>query len=517
MERVRRFFCRPLVLLFCSALLAALPLTVPSLFMLSWFAFVPFFFVLLRKAGQGNWLRALGRGVYFGFFYHVFVYFWFFWLYPLDFAGLDDTASLGVVLLAWLGISLLHGALYAIPTLFCHLEEKRFKFRPFLLFTAILGILLAEWIPTLSQLAFPWIRISLGLYKVPCMIQLASVFGIFGVDFLLLAFSALLTLGVTNTDGKKKLALCLSALLLFFANLGFGLIRVNLTSEGDPVRISAIQGNVLSGEKWSGTTALETYTDLTRQVPASDLVLWPESAVTSNLATDSWLLEEYQALSDELDTPIMMGCFWKLNGATSNSVVLLDSDSVSDVYSKRHLVPFGERMPYRSALSKLFPALEVINMLSSDLAQGTDTAIIETDQGRIGSIICFESLFPSLTRQTVKDGAELVVLVTNDSWYEDSPAVWQHLAHAVFRSVENSRCTARCANSGVSAFIDSRGRLQSVLGPLKKGVLTDTVRFSNETTLYTSWGDVLLPCLVTLWFVFAGVTVFRERRKSRAR
>lgn len=517
MVHLKQFFARPLAWLFCSALLAALPLTFPSLFLLSWVAFVPFFLTLLRDDGKGKLRSAVGRGVFFGFSYNALVYYWFLWLYPLDFAGLDNVASIGVVLLAWLGISLLHGSLFAIPTVLCHFVRKKSDNRAFLLFTAILGILLAEWIPTLSQLAFPWIRVSLGQYKVPAMIQLASVFGIYGVDFLLLAFSALLALAITSQRKKQCIALCLSAWILFSANLIFGVIRISNTEKERSITVSSVQGCVLSGEKWSGRGALSTYVSLTREAPESDLILWPESAVPVNLATNPRLLAEFQLLSEELDVPMMMGCFWKIDGQTSNSVVLLDKDSVSDVYSKRHLVPFGEKMPYRPLLSRILPVLEEINMLSSDLAQGEGSVVIESEWGDLGSIVCFESLFPSLTRTSVKDGAELIVLVTNDSWYEDSPAVWQHLAHAVFRSVENSRSTVRCANSGVSAFIDSRGRLQSVLGPLEKGILTDTVSFSEETTLYTAWGDVFLPALVALWLLSAGLVLHRERREKHAR
>ncbi len=505
MKCFRNFFAKPYVLLAFSALLAALPLTFPSLFLLSWVAFVPFFLATL--VCKGNIFHALGRGIFFGFLYYAFVYYWFLWLYPLDFAGMDNIASLAVVLLAWLGISLVHGALFAIPMLLCHLVGRKSENRPFLLFTAILGILLAEWIPTFTQLAFPWVRLSLGHYKAPAMIQFASVFGIYGVDFLLLSFSALLTLALISGDKKKKLAFCMSALVLFASNLAFGIVRLSTAKDGQSLTVSSVQGCVLSGEKWSGQGAMETYLDLTRQAPSCDLILWPESAIPTNLATNPQLLEEYQALSEEKDAPILMGCFWKIGSQTSNSVVLLDANSVSDVYSKRHLVPFGEKMPYRFVLSRLFPILEEINMLSSDLAEGESSVIIEN----FGSLICFESLFPQLARQSVNDGAEMIVLVTNDSWYKDSPGVWQHLAHAVFRSVENSRSIARCANSGVSAFIDSRGRVKSVLGPLEKGVLTDTVSFSDETTIYTVLGDVFLPCLIALWVILWG------RRKKNAR
>lgn len=517
MEPLRRVFSKPLVLLLCSALLAALPLTFPNLFLLSWVAFVPYFLVILGTSGTGKVRYAFGRGIFFGFSYNALVYFWFLWLYPLDFAGLSKAISVCVVLLAWLGISLVHGSLFAIPALLCHFAGKKTQNSVFLLFTAIVGVLLTEWIPTLSQLAFPWIRLSLGQYKAPAMIQFASVFGIYGVDFLLLSCSALVALTLKSGEKKKKLAFALSAILLFTSNFLFGVIRLSRNDQGKSITVSSVQGCVLSGEKWSGQGALSAYVDLTREVPECDLILWPESAIPINLYTHPELLEEYQKLSETLDTPMMMGCFWKIEGQSSNSVLLLDADSVSEVYSKRHLVPFGEKVPYRPIISRVLPVLTQINMLSSDLAEGEGSVVIESEYGKMGSIVCFESLFPSLTRQSVKDGAELIVLVTNDSWYEDSPAVWQHLAHAVFRSVENSRSTARCANSGVSAFIDSRGRVQSVLGPLEKGILTDTVSFSDEATLYTFWGDVLLPALVVLWLLSAGLVFYGERRNLHGR
>ena len=191
------------------------------------------------------------------------------------------------------------------------------------------------------------------------------------------------------------------------------------------------------------------------------------------------------------------------NGITTNSAVLLSSQSVSAPYHKKILVPFGERMPYRMVLSRLVPALAQINMLKNDLAPGTSTALMDYAGQKIGAVICFDSIFADVVRQSAKDGAELFVIVTNDSWYEDSPAVWQHLAHAVFRSVENGRATVRCANSGVSAFIDEKGRVQSQLGPLEQGILTDTVSFCETKTLYTAIGNVCFPvfgAVLALWF-----------------
>ncbi len=507
---------RAYLLLFLSAVLCALPMTFPSFGLLSFVALVPLFFVLLTDGREGNLGKAALRGLFFGFFYHALIYFWFLWLYPLSFAGLDDAASLGVVLLAWLGISFFHGALYAIPFLMFRFFAKWFRGNLFPLCSAVFGFLLAEGIPSLSQLAFPWVRLSLGLYRMPLLIQFASVFGILGVDLLLMSVSAALAFSLCAGKGRRRIACAFAALFLFLFNLGFGVLSLAGEKSGETLTVSLVQGSVLSGEKWSGQNALNTYTSLTEEIEYTDLVVWPESAVPVNLAEYPALMEAFQELSDEIDAPLVTGCFWKDGDRTTNSAVYLDSDFVSRVYSKRHLVPFGERMPYRSVLSKLVPVLEEINMLSEDLASGKDSAVMETPLGKLGGIICFESLFPSLTRASVKDGAELIVLVTNDSWYKDSPGVWQHLAHSVFRSVENGRSTVRCANSGVSAFIDENGRIKSELGPLKKGVLTDEVTLSEKSTVYTKTGDLLLPLCTLVWLCLGASCLLTERRRNRA-
>lgn len=506
------------VLLLLSALFAALPLTFPSLFLLSWVAFVPFFQVILRESGKGTFWKAVGRGIFFGFFYHAFVYFWFLWMYPMDFVGMNGAESVFVVLLAWLGISFFHGVLFSLPTLLCHMVSKKIRNRPFLLFTAVFGILLAERITEFSALAFPWVRISLGQYRVPVLIQFASVFGIEGVDLLILSVSALLALAIVS-EKKGRLGSLSLAAGVFCGNLIFGLVLLSVPSGGESMTVTAVQGCILAEEQWSGnSSALETYTELTEENVAEDceLVVWPEGAVPVNLYGSESLQNYYKELSAKIDTPILMGCFWRLDGKSANGAVLLDEDGLSEAYIKRHLVPFGEYMPYRDVLSRALPVLTEINALEEDMAEGTESVLMQTEKGKIGAVICFESVFPELVSESVREGAELLVIITNDGWYKDSPGVWQHLAHAVFRSVENGRSTVRCASSGVSAFIDGKGRVQCELGPLERGTLTDTVTFSDTTTVYTAVGRVLLPGLSVIFVILSAAFLLSERRKKNA-
>ncbi len=500
---MKNLVAKPAVLLFFSAVLSALPLTFENAFLLSWISFIPLFYVIITKSGDK--LRyAIGRGFLFGLIYHICIYYWFLWFYPLDFINLTSGSSAAVVCLAWFGISAVHGALWCIPTLFCHIAQRLNKNPLFLSFVGIIGMVSAQKLTQISELSFPWTRISLGQYKATALIQSASLFGIDGTDVLILSINALIAVCIIAPPKKRVLA-AVSAAIIFIANLGFGLIKINNTSKGEELTVMTVQGSVEQADKWASNGAsvcYEIYSELTKQnlTDAVDLIIWPESAVPKVYKTEK-SLKQYKKLSKELDTPLLAGILCEKNEIHTNNTLLIDSDGVISAYSKRQLVPFGEYMPYESLLSDLFPYLDSLNIIEDDYTAGTDTAIMEINGRKIGNIICFESIYPELSRQSVLDGAELMIEVTNDSWLKDSVAMYQHLAHGVFRSIENGRCLVRSANSGVSAIIDSRGKVKTTLDVNEQGVITDTVYFSNEITLYTKTGDVLFPICVVLLLI----------------
>lgn len=169
-------------------------------------------------------------------------------------------------------------------------------------------------------------------------------------------------------------------------------------------------------------------------------------------------------------------------------------------------------MQHRREESSVFPVLTDLNIIEDDYIAGNSSAVMKTEFGKIGNIICFESIYPKLSRESTLDGAEILFELTNDSWLKDSPAMKQHLAHGVFRSIENGRYLVRSANSGISAVIDSRGRVVNRLGVNEVGVITETVQLYDNTTLYTKIGDVLLPASLGVLLVL--VVVFIIKRKN---
>ncbi len=514
--KVIEFLKKPKVMLILSAVLGALPLTFPSLFVLSWIAYVPFFVLIIKKSGIDRLRTSLGRWFLFGFLFNLCVYFWFRWLYPLDFLGFSNGMSVFIVLFAWIVVSLIHAVFYMIPGLLCHVVAKKINNSLVTVFAGVLGLLIALRLTGAGELAFPWIRVSLGQYRVPVLIQAASLFGIEGVDFIILSVNALLAVAILKPEKRRVFAFCAAG--VFATNLIFGMYRLNTQNSGKEISAVAVQGNVLVDEKWEGKTAVEycydLYSDLSRAGVAADtdLVVWPETAVPVSLPGVGTWQNTFTEFSKELGIPIYMGVNYRTDDRFFNSAVMIEEDAVSEPAYKRVLVPFGEKLPYRSFFEKFLSFLGDFALGFADYDKGSGAAVVETEMGKFGSIICFESIFPYCSRESVQEGAQLLVTITNDAWLEDSPAAYQHLAHSVFRSIETSRSMIRCANVGASAFIDERGRIQGELRSLERGTLSGKVRLSDSQTFFCCGGYLFFPVIIVAFGVLCFVLVIKKRK-----
>ena len=203
-----------------------------------------------------------------------------------------------------------------------------------------------------------------------------------------------------------------------------------------------------------------------------------------------------------------------------NIIVAVTPDGeihMENYYSKRHLVPFGEYVPWRDLFTALFPPLADISMLDNDLTPGESSAVFDTGEYKIGSAICFDSIFSSLLRESANDGAEILAIETNDSWFSDSAAVWMHEAQAKLRAVETGRYVLRAANTGVSAIIRADGKVLGEIEPLVDGYLVRDVRIRSDRTLYSAVGDVfvLISALFVVGIFVTDTVIFIRDKKKK--
>jgi apolipoprotein N-acyltransferase len=186
----------------------------------------------------------------------------------------------------------------------------------------------------------------------------------------------------------------------------------------------------------------------------------------------------------------------------TNSAGLLDptGDQISR-YDKMHLVPFGEYVP----LKRMLFFADSLTTQVGNFAPGTNYTLSVVDGHKVSTIICYESIFPNLVRQFVKDGSELILLITNDGWFGQSSAPYQHLRMGVVRAVENRRYIVRAANTGISAIIDPYGKIEAETPMGVRTILDGTAHFRSDRTFYTQYGDVfaytnvLVVIILLLW------------------
>lgn len=506
-----------------TGLLCGLPLIFDWLFWLSWIAFIPMFRLFLTEKPCYRDGFAFGLG-YYGLLYH-----WFTYLYPMDFAGLNEAQSVAAVAVCWIGLTLLQtiGTAFLGP-LFGLIRSKHRWMWPISL-AAVWTFL--EWCQTLTWMGVPYCRLALSQCACLPMIQSASLLGSLAVGFLIALVNGCLALALLlwkEHSSRRKIALPAGiAVFLVLANFLFGTVSLAVyTDEGTPIRAAAIQGNISSADKWgkSASSAMEKYSTLSREAAADEnppqLILWPETAVTTSIRTSKPFAKLLSETARSCNATVITGAFDRINRPSAgesdlyNAMVVMESSGVlsPDVYYKRRLVPFGEFLPMADVISTLLPILTEMNLLSDDLTPGTEPSLIHTEFGPIGGLICFDSIYETLTLDTVRTGAQLIVLSTNDSWYRDSAGVYQHNKHAMLRAVESGRYIVRSANTGISSIIRPTGEISAALPPLVEGYITEDVWMRDNITPYTVVGNLIVWLSIGWIILAAGEKYLRQNQ-----
>ncbi|MBP3665537.1 MAG: apolipoprotein N-acyltransferase [Clostridia bacterium] len=500
----------PLLLL--GSVLLGLTVIFPQIGSLEWIALIPALLPILTLTPDPTvkYRRLYGWGLIFFWVFYAINFHWFLYMYPLDFAGMSHAASAVVVGFACLGLSLFQalGAALLFPLMGLATRGKWVSRHPLLhpLLFACLWTTLEWWQAHSGWSGVPWARLSLGQAEAVSLLQSASLFGSYFVTFLIVAVGGLLT-GLLMHPEKRVICAAL-ALGLFFGNMTFGIIRMAaMKDEGITIQAAAIQGNKGSLENWSAGSmdqVMEVYGELSKAAAAegADIIVWPETCIPANIDRQAWVYEYVTDLSRECGVPILCGLFTRVeegSEADYNSIVVaLPDGTVHDtVYNKRNPVPFGEFVPFRNLVMTLVPPLAEINTLAEDIPAGEESVVFDLEVGQVGSLICFDSIYEQNALDSIANGAQLLAVSTNDSWFTDSRGVWMHHAQSQLRAIETGRYVVRSANTGVSSIINDRGEVLETLAPLKTGYVLDAVVLSERVTVYSVIGNVFAyACLV---------------------
>ena len=485
---------RSYVLAALSGVLLALSFPKLGISLFAWFAFVPLFIAMGRITPRDSFRLGMICGIiaYGGVFYWVNIV-------MATYGRLHWTVSftLYIVLSAYI-------ALYLGASVFLTRRGEKAGITPLVSFPVLwVGL---EYIRAVVLTGFPWASLGYTQYRTLPLIQIADITGVYGLSFLI-AFANVVIYRIIRGMARKESAdypagSALVLALLLMATLGYGFYRLKTPERGELFKVSLTQGNIPQDVKWDPAyqeATIAVYEKLSRQACASgsDLVVWPESAAPFYLQRDLKNSARIKSLATELKTCMVVGSpAFEMDGQRTrylNSAFLLAPDGeVLGRSDKMHLVPFGEYVP----LARLLPFVNKLVEGIGDFSPGAALYPLDTGKAKIGILVCFEGIFPDLSRAYVRAGVRLLVNITNDAWFGRSSAPYQHLSMTVFRAVENRVPLVRAANSGISSIIDSRGHIRGMTQIFKETYLTGEVRLGDRGAVYTRFGDLFaMVCL----------------------
>ena len=495
-----------ILLIVLSAIVSGIAFTVDNLGVLMWISFIPLLYILIRQ--ENTFIKIFKIGTIFGTTYYLVILHWIFNLYPFEWLDLGKAKSMLILFCGWILISLLEGLVIGIVLgIFKYLKVKSNLLN---IFTIASLWFVIEYIQEQGLLGFPWGKLAISQVDYLPVIQSVSLFGSSFISIIIIVFNGMILEGIINYKKSKVIAMksIFIAILIFVINISYGYFSLNEENYGEKVNVTVVQGNINTTEKWQNGDTLKNfniYKKLTIEAvensnkygKKTEVVLWPETAIPVDISNDSWILEEYKELAKSLNITFMTGTFYtdyKNDCYKYNSIVSIDSSGkIEDIYFKRHLVPFGEALPFEEFLLE---KIKELNLVDGDLKAGEKSVIIDDNNLKIGCLVCYESVFPQLVIESVKDGAEVIFIASNDSWFKDSKAVYEHNNNAVLRAIENNRYVVRAANTGISCFIDNKGRVVERLSTLKQGYINSSVDIINDNTLYTMIGEYIIYIII---------------------
>jgi apolipoprotein N-acyltransferase len=440
---------------------------------------------------------AIRGGLFFGLIYFGIVFYWIL-------VALIWFTKLAI--LAFLGSMLMLGGLGALFGWAFHRSVHSARVPVWLALPVMWTA--AEWFRAHwpSSLAFPWLGLGTSLTGFPEAVGIAEIIGARGVTFWIALVNGLAAAAVLRHLARKPwMRITVVAGVVMAAPIAWGLWRAATLEVRDAARVAVVQPNIPEHIKLDPATALDsTFASLDRLLvrvePGSvDLVAMPEVTFPLHPKADyaaPWMAR-VQAWSREIGAPILFGGIGYVGDVYGdyvpfNSAFLMEPQGLTAYqYDKRYMVPFVERVP-------LLPASWLAGLrYFGGYGVGEGWPMARIDEVNFAPLVCYESTYPEGARTFRREGADILVNVTNDAWYGREPlyarttALWQHPAHMVMRAIENRIGVARSANTGISMFVDPLGRVYNDAPLFEADLRIDTVRTTDVVTFYTRYGDLV--------------------------
>ncbi len=374
-----------------------------------------------------------------------------------------------------------------------------------------------EYVRSVTDLGFPWLNLWMTTAGDLSIAGLASVIGPYGVSWSLV-FTGYIAYKALREKSKKLLAVFLAVVVALHI---IGYLSVRLQNRGfkRKVRVAVIQPDILPttvynpAEWWQTVKAFNTIMD-SLDKDSFDIIILSESAFPGFYRLGQKVKRYVHGIVRRYNAYILFGSaeYDPVHIKIYNSAFLVDPNGkIVGLYSKNHLVPFGEHLPFEDKLK----FLRRINLGQSDYSPGGSFKPLSFDGVRMGIMICFESMFPEISRKEANLGADMLVVMTNDGWFGKTVGPVLHYEHARFRAIETGRYIVRSAKTGISAIIAPDGSTVTELPLFKAGYFVSDVPLRDGKTIYMVLGDFIVwLSFIIVALAFAYFAIMRRRKRS---
>jgi apolipoprotein N-acyltransferase len=456
----------------------------------AWFALVPLLLALPRVPPR----RAARLGYLAGVTAAVGILYWTAFV-VIQYGGLSLPVGIGVMLLLCLAFGLPNALFGWAMGRVCG------AFGAYGLLWAPVVWVATEILRAHTLFNFPWCLLGYSQHRMLPFIQVADLAGVYGVSFVVASASAVIAFAAWERRRVERRLASAAFVVLLLATTGYGLFRLkeDLPASGR-LRAALVQASITQNDKWDPQKEMENldrHLALSREAAMGgpQLLVWPESAVPFYFDYEPVIADPLRALVRTHGVALLFGNDDLERRAADVPRVWVGAKMVAPDgalayrYHKNRLVPFGEYVPLKAVftLGGRVGGRLVRNV--GEFTAGTEATVAPLDGHSLGAFICYEAIFPDLVRQFSRNGAELLVNITNDGWYGTTSAPYQHFAMATFRAVENRKWLLRAANTGISAFVDPRGRVVRASALFERTAIVDEAAFVPGLTVYARHGD----------------------------
>ncbi|RKX88513.1 MAG: apolipoprotein N-acyltransferase [Spirochaetes bacterium] len=475
-------------------------------------ALIPLFYALFNSV---SFKETIVLGALFGLLSSIFIYFWLLFFEDFSFWTLS-------------GVAAAHILYFIILSPFIAAAGKSGAYRPFI--TAGIWIVY-EYLKSIGYLGFPW-GLMAHTAQIAPFVQIADITGQWGVSFLIVLINTML-LETILIRGKSIIFKWIFTLIILIGSFIYGIYTTNVEIPWEKsITVLMVQQNADSWVSGKEIESIKKGQDLTREALSKnnitpDLVIWSENAFRYPYMENSPRYKKepkgdpFTLFLKDIDTPILVGSPYILDRSTMevlNAVLLVSPEGkILEYYGKSHPVPFAENIPFwnMKIVSSFFK--NIIGIDNQGWALGKSNIIFEIpinnkkEYVRFGAPICFEDSFPYITRGMIKNGADILINLSNDSWSKTISGETQHLAAARLRTIETRRTLIRSTNAGVSTVIDPWGQMNHTLPLYESATITATIPVykRNTLTIYTILGDwfPIMMIFIIGFYLFYGIYI----------